>query len=143
MLSSRVPEPWSGWLIWSITIATVLFLLHKSVRGIIRWATTRYLFTSHRILTTTGLFVVSGESIALNKIQTIQFKKTLLERLLGSGSLVIESAAENEIIISNVTGAEDVHRSVYEQISALEDDRPHLLPAPTDRRRRTQKRQDI
>lgn len=116
-----VAEPYREWLCWATSAVYAILVLRKSVRGIVRWATTKYLFTSKRVVTVTGLISISGESIALNKIQSVQFHKTLLERFLGSGSLLIESAAENDIVVSNVTNAEKIHHDLYQQISEIED----------------------
>lgn len=105
---------------WILSILVGLLALRFTLKGIVAWATTVYLFTNKRIITSSGLIRISGESIALNKIQSIQFTKTLFERLFGSGKLIIESASENHIVIHNVTHAEEVYRDVYEQISTIE-----------------------
>ena len=80
-----------------------------------------YLFTDQRIITRTGLFKIDGETIPLNKINSISFSKTLIERLYGSGSLVIESAARNEAVIKHVRGAENIQREIYELMSKVEE----------------------
>lgn len=106
---------------WTLTVVWFFSVLMLTIKRFIWWATTKYLFTNKRIVTRTGLVKVQGESIALNKIQSIQFEKTLLERLVGSGSLLIESAAENHITITYVTHAEEIQQQVYAQISSNED----------------------
>lgn len=106
--------------LWTITLIYIPSTLLLTMKRLIWWITTKYLFTTKRIVTRTGLFVVKGESIALNKVQSIQFEKTLLERLVGSGSLVIESASENEIRIIFVTQAEQIQQQIYAQISSNE-----------------------
>lgn len=105
---------------WTVTIIYVFTTLLLTLKRLIWWLTTKYLFTTKRIVTRTGLFVVKGESIALNKVQSIQFEKTLLERFVGSGSLIIESASENEIRIIFVTQAEQIQQRIYTQISSNE-----------------------
>jgi uncharacterized membrane protein YdbT with pleckstrin-like domain len=87
-----------------------------SLNGWVAWLTTHYLFTTERIVTRSGWLRISGETIALNRIHSIQFEKTLLERMIGSGSLKIESAAANDIVIRHVTDVEAVQREMYEQI---------------------------
>jgi uncharacterized membrane protein YdbT with pleckstrin-like domain len=107
--------------LWTITLIYIPSTLLLTMKRLIWWLTTKYLFTTKRIVTRTGLFVVKGESIALNKVQSIQFEKTLLERLVGSGSLIIESASENEIRIIFVTQAEQIQQRIYAQISSNEE----------------------
>ena len=99
---------------------TAIAALPWVVAPYVKWATTMYLFTDQRIVTRTGLFRVEGETIPLNKINSISFSKTLLERLYGSGTIKIESAAEDEAIIKHVKGAENIQREVYELMSKLE-----------------------
>lgn len=113
---------WKDILGWTLTIIWFFSTLLLTIKRLIWWATTKYLFTNKRVVTRTGLIKVQGESIALNKIQSIQFEKTLLERLVGSGSLLIESAAENHIVITYVTHAEEIQQQLYAQISSNEDD---------------------
>lgn len=111
---------------WILAACYLFVLLRWSINGIIRWATTTYLFTDQRIITRSGLLRIDGESIALNKIHSIQFSKTLLERVFGSGSLTIETAAENQVHIRNVTHAEEVQKALYEQIvQQQEPTEPH------------------
>jgi uncharacterized membrane protein YdbT with pleckstrin-like domain len=114
---------------WVLTIAYAYVMIRWSLLGIIRWATTTYLFTDQRIITRTGLLRIEGESIALNKIHSIQFSKTLLERLLGSGSLTIETAAENQVHIRNVISAEEVQRELYERIVSHQEPETTSRPA--------------
>jgi uncharacterized membrane protein YdbT with pleckstrin-like domain len=117
----HLDAPFSTILGWALSLTYVFLLSRWSLRGIVAWFTTTYLFTDQRIVTRTGLLKISGESIALNRVHSIQFEKTLLERLLGSGSLTIESAAANDIRIRHVTHVEEVQRELYEQIHYAED----------------------
>lgn len=105
---------------WVITIVYASVVLFSTLKRTIWWLTTKYLFTSERIVTRTGLLLVKGESIALNKVQSIQFEKTLLERIFGSGNLIIDSASENDININFVTDAEGIQQQIYAQISSNE-----------------------
>ena len=100
---------------------TGIALIPWVVAPYVKWATTMYLFTDQRIVTRTGLFRIEGETIPLNKINSISFSKSLLERLYGSGSLKIESAAEDEAIIKHVRGAENIQREIYELMSKFEE----------------------
>lgn len=121
-LIGNLNEPFRNILQWVVGLIVLALFLRWVVKTFIWWATTKYLFTNKRIVTRTGLIRVEGESIALNKIQSIQFEKTLLERIFGSGSLIVESAAENRITIVYVWDAEKIQQQVYEQINKLEQE---------------------
>lgn len=121
-LISNLPEPFKTIVVWVVSLIMFALFLRWVAKGLIWWATTKYLFTNKRIVTRSGLIRVTGETIALNKVQSIQFEKTLLERLVGSGSLIIESASENSIRIIYVWDAERIQQEVYAQINKLEED---------------------
>lgn len=112
-----IPSPFRDVAFWITTGIYVLLLLKWTVKGFIDWLTTTYTFTNQRIMTQTGWLKITGETIALDRIHSVQFSRTILERLLGSGSLIIESAAENRITIKNVWQAEQVHKEIYAQIA--------------------------
>lgn len=114
VVPDRSSAPFVDWVIFGVYAVT---LLRYTAKGYVDWFTTRYTFTNQRVITRSGLIVINGETLPLDKVHSIQFKKTLLERLFGSGSLTIESAAENDAIIRNVTRAEEVHADLYAEIA--------------------------
>lgn len=103
-------------------LAYIIFLFPWVLVPYIKWATTMYLFTDQRIITRTGLIRISGEAIPLSKINSISFTKSFMERLYGSGSLVIESAASDAAVIKHVRGAENITNEVYQLITELKKD---------------------
>lgn len=111
----RSGVPGVDWILFGIYL---ILLIKFAGIGWVRWFTTIYLFTDARIITRSGLLVIRGESIPLNKVNSIQFEKTLLERFIGSGSLTIESAAANEVRIQHVTGAEEIQLELDALMSA-------------------------
>lgn len=110
----RSAAPFVDWVLWGVYL---FILVRYTAKGFVDWFTTRYVFTNQRVITRNGLIVISGETIPLDKVHSIQFKKTLLERVFGSGSLTIESAADNQAIIKHVTHAEEVHGDLYAEIA--------------------------
>src|SRR5947208_6936417 len=60
----------------------------------IRWRTTHYVFTSHRVLIRRGVFTRTGRDIALQRINDVGFSQSLWDRMVGAGTLTIESAGE-------------------------------------------------
>lgn len=108
-----------------IAIAWVVFggLAIATMKKIVWWQTTRYVFTDHRIIVRTGLFSIKGDTIPLNRVQALQFEKTLFDRVLGSGRLLIDSAGENDIVIKYVKRAEEIKHEIYAQIDRREDER--------------------
>lgn len=61
----------------------------------LRWRTTHYVITSHRVMVRRGILTKSGKDITLSKITDVSFQQSLIERLINSGSLRIESAGDS------------------------------------------------
>jgi len=60
----------------------------------IRWRTTHYVFTSHRVLIRKGVLRHDGRDISLQRINDVGFSQTLWDRIVKAGTLTIESAGE-------------------------------------------------
>jgi membrane protein YdbS with pleckstrin-like domain len=61
----------------------------------IRWRTTHYVFTTHRVLIRSGVFKHTGRDIALQRINDVGFTQSLWDRIVKAGTLTIESAGEH------------------------------------------------
>ena len=61
----------------------------------IRWRTTHYVFTTHRVLIRRGVFRHTGRDISLQRINDVGFTQSLWDRIVGAGTLTIESAGEH------------------------------------------------
>lgn len=62
------------------------------VRPLISWLVTRYVLTTERLMTRTGLIAQSGIEIPLERITNMNFSQSWFERFLGAGDLLVESA---------------------------------------------------
>ncbi len=62
------------------------------VRPVVDWWVTRYVLTTERLMTRTGLIAQSGIEIPLERITNVNFHQSFWERLLGAGDLLVESA---------------------------------------------------
>jgi uncharacterized membrane protein YdbT with pleckstrin-like domain len=60
----------------------------------IRWARTWFVITSERLILQRGLIARSGSQMPLDKINTVDFRQSVFERLIGAGDLIIESGSE-------------------------------------------------
>jgi uncharacterized membrane protein YdbT with pleckstrin-like domain len=82
----------NGTFLWVIILAIVIAALWFVVRPIVDWYTTRYVLTTERLITRTGLIAKSGVEIPLERITNVNFSQSMFERMLDSGDLLIESA---------------------------------------------------
>lgn len=78
----------------AIAVCGVVLLVWRVLAPWIRWRTTHYVFTTHRVLIRTGVFTHTGRDISLQRINDVGFNQSLWDRMVGAGTLTIESAGE-------------------------------------------------
>lgn len=97
------------------------------------WNNTMFVLTSDRILSRRGVLSKEGVEIPLERVNTVFFKQSLFERILGSGDLTIESAGERgSEAFSNIRKPHIVQKEVYVQMESNENrkfDRMHTSAA--------------
>ncbi len=102
---------------WVVLGVAVVLILWFTVLPYLRWLTTRYVLTTDRLILRTGIVARHGRDVPLNRVNDVSFSENLLERLLRSGSLVIESAGERgQITLANVPRVEHVQRELYRMV---------------------------
>jgi uncharacterized membrane protein YdbT with pleckstrin-like domain len=99
---------------WVILAAALVILLWWSVRPFLFWLTTRYVVTNRRVLMRKGVLSRNGRDVPLTRINDVSFNRTVVERLFGSGTLVIESAGDRgQVALGDVPHVEEVQREIY------------------------------
>ena len=102
------------WILIGIAAVVVIWL---TVLPYLRWLTTKYVLTSDRLVIRSGILARHGRDIPLNRINDVSFSETVLERMLRSGTLVVESAGDNgQISLTDVPRVEHVQREVYRMV---------------------------
>jgi uncharacterized membrane protein YdbT with pleckstrin-like domain len=97
-----------------ILAAAVIILLLWSVRPFLFWLTTRYVVTDRRVLMRNGVLSRTGRDVPMTRVNDVSFKRTIIERMFGSGTLVIESAGERgQVTLNDVPHVETVQRDIY------------------------------
>jgi uncharacterized membrane protein YdbT with pleckstrin-like domain len=81
---------------WSHLLAVLAFVgwLVFAAWPFATWWFTLYVLTSERLITRRGIIARSGLEIPLENINDVKFSQNIIERLLRSGDLLIESAGE-------------------------------------------------
>jgi len=86
------------------------------------WRTTHYVFTNERVIMREGVFSREGRDIPLNRVNDVSFQHTFFERLLGAGTLMIESAGERgQVVLRDIPRVEKVQSHLYELVEADHD----------------------
>src|SRR5918992_4916572 len=98
-----IPDSWepNGAIILKAVIFVGWFLL--AVIPFLRWRFTMFVLTSDRLITRHGIIAKHSKEIPLERINDVAFSQSVLERVLGAGDLLIESAgARGQTRIANV-----------------------------------------
>lgn len=80
----------------------------------LRWRSRTYTITSHRLLTGNGIVRRSGHNVALSRVLDVRYERTLVDRLLGCGTLVVHTAAEGALVLEDIPAVRHVHRVLTE-----------------------------
>jgi uncharacterized membrane protein YdbT with pleckstrin-like domain len=87
------PDNGTADLITSLVILAALIPL--AVAPLVNWWFTAYVLTSERLITRSGVIARKGVEIPLENINNVLFSQNVVERMLQSGDLLIESAGES------------------------------------------------
>ena len=113
------------WLRLAVLVVAVLVVLRFVVWPFMKWLTTSYIVTDRRIITRVGVVARTGRDMPISRVNDVTFSHSgLLERLLGCGTLVVESAGERgQLVLRDVPHVEEVQRDVYRLAEADEERR--------------------
>ncbi|MFI5906629.1 PH domain-containing protein [Dactylosporangium sp. NPDC051541] len=104
-------------LIVAGVLVVILFVI--TVWPWVKWRTTHYVFTNERVIMRSGVFSRSGRDIPMGRINDVSFSHSLFERMLGCGTLTIESAGERgQVQLTNLPQVEKTQSVLYELVDA-------------------------
>jgi uncharacterized membrane protein YdbT with pleckstrin-like domain len=102
---------------------------------VLRWRFQTYTLTTHRIILARGVVSRVTESIALDRIQDTVVRRPLADRLIGAGSLEIQSAGRDGTEILRLVPKPD--RFYTQILQAIEDYRVLAYPGATEQAEHT------
>ncbi|MDH4158937.1 MAG: PH domain-containing protein [Actinomycetota bacterium] len=99
---------------WLVAVVLAVLLVWWVIGPAVRWATTQYVLTNRRVIVRSGIVARQGRDMPLARVNDVHFAYTVVDRLLGCGTLVVESAAESgQLVIRAVPDVELVQREVF------------------------------
>ena len=101
---------------WIVMAAIVVVLIAYPVRRLTDWLTSHFVVTSDRIIHRQGLIAKSSMEIPLEAINDVRFEQGVFDRLVGAGTLVVQSASEaGREEFAHIRKPEDVQKTIYHQ----------------------------
>jgi uncharacterized membrane protein YdbT with pleckstrin-like domain len=110
-------QAWAHWAWLALAVVGLGLVIRFTVVPVVRWRTTHFVVTTRRVLVREGVLTRHGIDIPLKRINSVQFRHTIFERIVGSGTLIIESASDEPLEFDDVPGVEKVHMLLYDELA--------------------------
>lgn len=102
----------------ALIIGSAIWLVVRYVQ----FATTNFVITSDRVIFRTGIIAKSGIEIPLERVNSVHFRQSVLERVLGAGDLLIESGGEiGQQRFTDIKDPDNVQNLIHSQMELNED----------------------
>ena len=100
---------------WLIGALVAVGIVRWVVGPFLRWLGASYTLTNHRVITREGVFTRYGHDIPLRRVNDVSYEHSLLDRMLGCGTLVIAAPSERgEVVLPDVPAVEDLYVTMTE-----------------------------
>jgi len=107
---------------WLVLLAGAVVLIAFPVRSFLAWITSHFVVTSDRVIHRSGWLAKRSMEMPLERINDVRFEQSVVERMVGAGSLRIESAGEyGQNHFRDIRKPEDVQKLIYELSEANEN----------------------
>jgi uncharacterized membrane protein YdbT with pleckstrin-like domain len=118
-----------GWISIVLIVGTALW----TVKRYIDWATSHFVVTNRRLIYRSGWIRHQGIDIPLDRVNNIGITRTVIERFVGAGDLLIESAGQSgQQKFFDIRQPDRVRNTIDEQIQTMRSGgRPQVPPPPS------------
>ena len=112
-LAANVPSGWD-WAWWVLLGAALVALVVWVIKPVIQWATSQYVITNRRVIIRSGIVARQGRDMPLARVNDVHFSYGVIDRMLGCGDLIVESAGETgRLLIAAVPDVELIQREIF------------------------------
>ena len=119
------------WASLALIVGTALW----TVVRYLKWSTTSFVITSDRIIFRHGVLAKSGIEIPLERVNNVNFRQGIFERMIGAGDLLIESGGETgQSRFTDIRKPESVKNLIHTQMEVNQQRSftVHTAAAPVD-----------
>ena len=105
------------WLGLILIVGSALWVVVRYIK----WMTTNFVITSDRVIFRHGVLAKTGIEIPLERVNSVHFSQTIIERLVGAGDLLIESGSEGgQQRFTDVHNPDKIQNLIHSQMEANE-----------------------
>jgi len=109
----------------AILAVGVVILAAFALKPFLNWFFSTYTVTNRRLITRHGILTRTGRDIPLMRINDVSYEHGLIDRILGCGTLHIESAGERgQVVLPDVPHVEHVHLQMSDLLFGGPDGKP-------------------
>jgi uncharacterized membrane protein YdbT with pleckstrin-like domain len=123
----------SGWMENTVTyvgLAAIIVAMSWLIVALIKWRTTYFVVTSHRLIYRQGVVARNGVEIPLERVNNVNFEQSIFERLLQVGDLLVESGGqEGQQVFSDIARPEEVQNIIHSTIQREKHQRSDGAPS--------------
>ena len=106
---------------WVALLAGAVLVIVYPIRTFLAWVTSHFVVTTDRVIHRSGWLAKRSMEMPLERINDVTFTQTVFERLVGAGSLRIQSGSEyGQNHFRDIRKPEDVQKLIYEMSEANE-----------------------
>ncbi len=122
------------WLVLALIVGSAVWVVVRYVK----WMTTNFVITSDRVIFRHGVIAKSGIEIPLERVNSVHFSQSIIERIVGAGDLLIESGAEGgQQRFTDVHNPDKIQNLIHSQMEQNEkrmfqSHHPDASPAAVD-----------
>lgn len=132
------------WLIQNVLWYVALFVLLRFTFYLVEWWVERIVVTDKRAMLTSGIFTTKVAMMPVSKITDMTYERSLIGRMLGYGTLILESAGQIQALnrIEFLPRPEEVFDAISglvfgdKDVRAAKAAKLSTMPLPPKRRRR-------
>ena len=108
------PERVGLGLVGAARVAALVALVVWVIKPVIQWATSQYVITNRRVIIRSGIIARQGRDMPLARVNDVHFSYGVIDRMLGCGDLIVESAGETgRLLIAAVPEVELIQREIF------------------------------
>lgn len=97
-----ISKEWTFWLVAVCVAAVAWILLGYCLPRVLSWQATRYILTSRRIVARYGMLRRRDQQISLASIRHVGASQSLLQRILRSGNISLDTGHGETSVITDV-----------------------------------------
>ncbi|WP_420538767.1 PH domain-containing protein [Nonomuraea africana] len=105
----------------AVVIAVILLTIWSFI-PYLQWKNTGYVLTTHRFTISTGVLNKSTDEIPLTKVNSVSSDQSFAERMLGCGTLTVESASDQgQLALRDIPKIQDVRADLFRAVEDVSD----------------------